>query len=46
MMDFSWGSPLGIGAFFAGCGVFFYGFFMGLAAFNKSAREVSSGEKP
>jgi hypothetical protein len=35
-VDLSWGSPVGIAAFFAGSGIFFYGFFNGLAALNRS----------
>ena len=35
-MDLSWGSPVGIAAFFIGSGVFFYGFFTGLAAFQRA----------
>jgi hypothetical protein len=33
---YSWGSPVGIGLFFAGAGVFFWGFFSGLAAMIKA----------
>jgi hypothetical protein len=35
-VDVSWGSPVGIAAFFAGTGIFFYGFFSGLAALKKA----------
>jgi hypothetical protein len=45
-MDLSWASPLGIAAFFAGSGIFFYGFFSGLAAWKAAHRDSSRGAKP
>ena len=42
-MDVSWGSPVGIAAFFAGAGIFFYGLFNGLAALNKSKTDATRG---
>lgn len=33
---FSWGSPVGVGIFVAGMGVFFWGLLAGVALLNKS----------
>ncbi len=45
-MDLSWASPLGVGAFFAGSGIFFYGLFSGLAAMKAAQRNSSPETKP
>ncbi len=38
-----WGSPIGIGVFFVGLGIFFWGFFNGLAAMAK-AKHIADSE--
>lgn len=38
----SWGSPVGIGLFFAGMGVFFWGFFRGIAAIMRAKHAIES----
>ena len=39
----SWGSPIGVGVLFAGMGIFFWGFFNGLAAMAK-AKHIADSE--
>lgn len=41
----SWGSPVGIGIFFAGLGIFFWGFFPGIAAIMR-AKHFTESKKP
>jgi hypothetical protein len=46
-MDLSnlhWGSPVGLGLFFAGAGVFFWGLFSGLAAMARAKNEALEDE--
>ncbi|MFH5803933.1 hypothetical protein [Alienimonas sp. DA493] len=46
-MDLSllhWGSPVGLGIFLAGLGVFHWGFFAGIAALHRS--KVASEPRP
>jgi hypothetical protein len=46
-MDLSnlhWGSPVGIGLFFAGAGIFFWGLFNGLAAMTRAKNESLVGD--
>ncbi len=38
----SWGSPIGIGIFFVGLGIFFWGFFSGLAALARAKNGIES----
>jgi len=46
-MDLSWASPVGVGAFFAGCGVFFWGLFHGVEALarSKQYKEPNGSER-
>ena len=42
-----WGSPIGVGVFFAGLGIYFWGFFNGLAAMAKAkakAKHIADSE--
>jgi hypothetical protein len=45
-VDVSWASPIGIAAFFAGTGVFFYGFFSGLAALKNADLRKHRADTP
>jgi len=44
-MDLGWGSPIGMGAFFAGLGVLFWGFYGGWAQIMRAKRE-QAGDPP
>ena len=47
-MDFSslhWGSPLGLGLFFAGMGLGMWGFFNGIAAMIRAKAEEQRNER-
>lgn len=38
LMSLDWGSPIALGVFLAGMGVFFWGLFSGIAALNRVKR--------
>jgi hypothetical protein len=45
-MDLSWGSPVGVAAFFVGAGLFFWLFFHGLEALARAKNLRQPTEQP